>query len=173
MNTIRKATPADAVLFYELASDPESRSASVNREPIVWTDHLNWFQKVTTSAEHWLYVFENKGMPSGIIRFQLTDEGPSLSYTIAPHARGLGLSNALLSLGIQRFAADSSFRTVVGVIAEENIRSQKAFAKVDFVETGTISIDGRTFKKYALELNETNDLPSLSKREPPHLYPTE
>lgn len=161
MNTVRKANPADAVFFYELANDPETRSASINGENIRWEDHLSWFQKVTTSAEHWVYVFEHAGKASGIVRFQITKDGPSLSYTMAPHARGLGLSAILLSLGIQKFFAETHYRTIVGLIAEDNIRSQKSFAKVAFSETGQTSIDGRIFKKYELRFNETSALPDL------------
>lgn len=163
MNILRRATHADAVFLYELANDPETRSASVNQGLIPWADHLSWFHKVTNSPDHWVYILERNGMPAGTIRFQITDDGPSLSYAIAPGARGLGLSAVLLNLGIQTFAAETKHRTIVGLIAEENIRSQKAFAKAAFSETGQKSIEGRLYRKYELRLSERDALPGLSK----------
>ena len=149
---LRAVTSDDMYLLFQWVNDPDSRVSSTSGELITWDQHVTWFLNMLNSQNHWAYILQKNNEPCGIIRFQSSNGENTLSYSIAPQFRGLGLSKILLELGLKMFAGESGNHKVSGLISKENTKSQKAFLRVGFKEVGNVTVGKRIFKKYCLTI---------------------
>jgi RimJ/RimL family protein N-acetyltransferase len=133
---LRPATFLDARRLLEWRNDPRTRSGSLSTETILWKDHVAWFARVMMTPSRTVYVLEVNGVACGSGR--LDDEEHNeveLSWTIAPHARGLGLSYIL---GETLLAAVTVGKTAVAVVKIDNIGSLKVVHSLGMVKVGKV-----------------------------------
>lgn len=95
MTTLRRATIHDALLFYALRLDPETRRFTPAFDaPLSFDGHIAWFAARVWDAA-W-YVAERNGQPVGIVRLDDGDRGRWVSIIVAPNARGRGVGLEML-----------------------------------------------------------------------------
>jgi UDP-2,4-diacetamido-2,4,6-trideoxy-beta-L-altropyranose hydrolase len=132
---LRQARPSDINLFFEWANDKIVRSNSINTEPIIYENHLEWFDRKLNSTETKIFVLELFGNPIGQIRFDKNFNGWFIDYSIDNEVRGKGFGQILVEKGLKQFnVADVFFAQV----KESNIASVNVFNKLGFLKTKTI-----------------------------------
>jgi RimJ/RimL family protein N-acetyltransferase len=99
----RKISRRDDYTLWIWANDAETRRASAGRQPISWSQHVEWLKARTDDPSAFLLIAEAAdGQPVGSIRFDTQDDWRTarLSYVVAPEARGMGFSRKLVTAGI-------------------------------------------------------------------------
>ena len=129
---LRKTTIDDLMIYFNWANESQTRLQSFSSKPIALTEHQNWFKNKISSPSCHLYLLEYKGIPAGQIRFDIQKKAV-LSYSIAPEARGKGLSTYLLKKGVEQFKKDRQEKMpIIGYVKEQNIPSNRAFTKLAY-----------------------------------------
>lgn len=96
--------------------------------------HQIWFQKKINEGLPW-YILELSGQPSGVIRFDLSENGFKINFSISASQRGKGLGKEIIRLGlseITRIPHNSIF--VFGLVKKQNIASAKCFLSNQFLQ---------------------------------------
>ena len=71
MTLLREINIDDAQILFDWANDPEVRKMSINTEPILWNNHLNWFQrKLSDKTGTKMFILEANKEVVGQIRFE-------------------------------------------------------------------------------------------------------
>jgi L-amino acid N-acyltransferase YncA len=136
---IRRATQEDMMVYFSWANDPDVRRNSFNQEPISLEKHEHWFRSKLSNPNAFLYVLEADDKPVGQIRFDIGGEDGALvaeiDLSVAPQARGKGLSVDLFKHGIAAFAAEAPLPIVLqGSVKASNAASCQAFLRAGFSE---------------------------------------
>jgi UDP-2,4-diacetamido-2,4,6-trideoxy-beta-L-altropyranose hydrolase len=131
---LRKATIADARLYWEWANDADVRAQSFDSRPIEWETHERWFAAKVQDLQTVLYVAEKEGEPFGQVRFQLENDQATISFSLDKAYRGQGLGGWMLERAMCIFASERPGRTsFVGLVKHGNFSSQKVFDKLGFL----------------------------------------
>lgn len=96
---VRPARSSDADELLRWRNDPGTRQASRNRFPVDPTDHVSWLAAVLADPHRLLLIgLLASGEAIGTVRFDALDTPGDfeVSITVAPEARGRGLSLPLL-----------------------------------------------------------------------------
>ncbi|TYL48762.1 GNAT family N-acetyltransferase [Marinomonas sp. IMCC 4694] len=126
---LRPATMADAKRLFEWRNDPETRKASHNNEEIRFDVHLKWLEVSLNSPDtRRLWVAEWQGRAVGSCRADRAGRAWTLSWVVAPQARGKGVAQQMLSTLIAHFQDPLLAEIKVG-----NMASIKASENVGFV----------------------------------------
>jgi len=123
---LRPVVRGDADLLLAWANDPETRANSFNRETIKPEEHRAWLEGRLADGRCWMCLAEDAtGRCFGTVRIE-GDEELTVSITIAPTHRGLGLGEKLLSLAC---AADphEGRRILRAEVRPDNAASRKIF----------------------------------------------
>ena len=129
-------TSEDCSLIYNLSNDPLVRANSFNSEPIIYENHVKWFNKVINDSNILFFlVFEDDDFV-GQLRFVRTCEESRecvISLSITPEYRGKHIGRDFMDLGINEMR--KSWKKIEIVKAEvkcENEASNKFFTKDGF-----------------------------------------
>lgn len=131
----RKTTPGDAKIIFDISNDPAVRAMSFRKEPLVWEEHLNWFEQKIHDPDCFFYLFESAtGKIAAQVRFQRLEPARFIvNYSLAREYRGKHCSARILSMGISRLKKDFGEHCVlIASIKHENIASQKCFGQAGF-----------------------------------------
>jgi len=128
---IKYATYNHAKLFWEWSNDKRVRKNAINKEPIKWEEHINWFNYKLKDGKCCLYLIFCEDKPIGQVRFD--DEGgfARIDYSIAKQFRGRNLGKRLLGLAIKEFQKHSNQR-ILGEVLPRNTASGKTFESLGF-----------------------------------------
>lgn len=138
--SIRRAQPADVMVCFEWANDPEVRAQSYNQNTIPLEAHKNWFATKLQDKTCFYYIFETGGEPVAQIRFQCTNGEAVLGYLVSKKIRREGLGTAILAKGIAQLLQDAGEPlTIIGHVKKENIASQRSFEKLAFRKSESTS----------------------------------
>ena len=108
------------------ANDPETRANSFNRETITPEEHRAWLEGKLADGRCWMCLAEDAtGRYFGTVRIE-GDEGPTVSITIAPTHRGLGVGEKLLSLACAAYPHEGR-RILRAEMRPDNAASRKIF----------------------------------------------
>ncbi len=129
--SLRPATLDDAALLRHWRNDPTTRANSRSQAEVSDEEHLSWLRATLGNAERRLLVAEQAGRPVGQVR--LDKQGPTaeVSITVAPEARGSGLSSWLLR-SLEPVARELGVTTLIAEIHRDNQASIKAFKRAGF-----------------------------------------
>lgn len=133
---VRQATEEDCKLVFDWVNEPEVRKASFHTEEIEWQEHTNWFLQKIKNPNSLILIFEVDGKPAGQIRFDKnTDKGFFLiSFLLDQKFRGRSLGGVLIEKGIDYLITQVKTPILcVGFVKKENIASQRAFLKNEFL----------------------------------------
>ena len=94
---VRKVTMNDAKILFDWRNDEETRRQSRTTLSVEWEDHVKWLEKSLKNPSRILCIAEYVGEPIGTLRADLRNDGfTEVSYTVAPTARGRGLSKPMV-----------------------------------------------------------------------------
>jgi RimJ/RimL family protein N-acetyltransferase len=131
---IREATYDDMDLLFYWANDVEVRKNSFNTAPILYENHVKWFEKIMADNTVFQYILCNKNIPLGQIRLNVSDGEAVIGYSIAPDYRGKGFGEQLILLMIDEVKKDNhGIKKFVGQVKYENQASARAFEKCGFI----------------------------------------
>jgi RimJ/RimL family protein N-acetyltransferase len=142
---LRAAHSEDCELLFAWANDPETRAMAFSNRPIPWEDHCRWFTGKLQGPGCVIYIaVDEADRPLGQVRFDRLDglDEAVVDVSIDPLQRGAGLGPILLQRGLNRYFSETPDRLVHALIKEDNVRSQKAFAKAGFVLHGKKTVHG-------------------------------
>ncbi|CAA9278586.1 MAG: hypothetical protein AVDCRST_MAG95-3153 [uncultured Adhaeribacter sp.] len=130
---LRKAQPSDLMLLFDWINEPAVRQFSLNPAPVPLAMHTSWYQHKLTDKNCFIFIAELRGVPAGMIRFDLSNQEAIISYLLAEEYRGKGLGVLLLQKGLQSFRmATTRFKTISALVQQHNIASVRAFEKAGF-----------------------------------------
>ncbi|MDB5275547.1 MAG: family acetyltransferase [Ferruginibacter sp.] len=125
---LREAVDGDAKLLFYWANDDAVRNNSINQQPILWDDHIDWFNSKLNDANISMLILENDHVPVGQIRIALQDGCWNINYSIDRNYRGMGYGKQIVKLSIEKYPS-YSFRAVVKKV---NTASKKVFESLGF-----------------------------------------
>lgn len=126
--SLRAATLEDAALLRQWRNDPVTRTNSRNRGEISNDEHMAYLHAVLGNTERRLLIAELEGAPVGQVRLDKKDSNAEISLTVAPEARGGGLSSWLLRAA-EPLARELGVTTLLAEIHPDNQASIKAFKR--------------------------------------------
>jgi UDP-2,4-diacetamido-2,4,6-trideoxy-beta-L-altropyranose hydrolase len=130
----RLAQLDDEALLLRWANDPLVRANAFNSAAITADTHQNWFYMRLRDSEHCkIYIVETQdGLPIGQVRFELTDDGWAIDYSLDRFARGLGLGERLLETALFEFRLAKDHLIVIACVKESNAPSISIFDSLGF-----------------------------------------
>ncbi len=133
---IRNATIDDARLYFDWANEPEVRKNSLNSAPILWENHLDWFEKKLKDNQTVFYVFEQKNnslnLPIGQVRLDLNKNKALINYSIDKNFRGKSLGKIIIEKTISSFLKNNPDAVFEAYVKKDNIASKVVFEKLNF-----------------------------------------
>lgn len=138
---LRRAAAADEALLLRWANDPQVRANSFTPEPIDPADHHHWFHAGQANPNRLQAIAKTAdGCPIGQIRFDRepasTEGGGSeatVDLSLDPCARGQGLADELVRLGLQTMEQHWGPATdAVAEVLPSNAASNACFARAGF-----------------------------------------
>lgn len=152
---VRPAQPEDAKIYFRWANEPAVRANAIQREVIIWEDHLNWFSRKLLDDDTLLLYYNYLGADCGQVRFDVTREEAIISVSLAATMRGLGLAKRVLRLAEEQLVVRyPGVKVIVALIRSGNLPSQKSFAGFGYRFSYRVSIGGAELLKYTKECGE-------------------
>jgi UDP-2,4-diacetamido-2,4,6-trideoxy-beta-L-altropyranose hydrolase len=154
--TVRRATAADAALYFEWANDPAVRQNAIHSEPIAWDTHVNWFARRLQDADSYLYIMTAaEGELVGQVRIEFDGLGQPgiIDYSLPPAYRGKGLGTLLLRRALQQLRHERrtlAGGAVVGQVKASNIASARVFERLRFVRQPAVTLHGEAYEVFQL-----------------------
>lgn len=139
MITLRPASVADSDRLWRWRNDPDARAASLDKNPVPWERHEEWFARTLASKDRIILIAEDEdGAPVGMVRFDREPDGAaSVSINIAPDSRGSGVGKAVLAAALDAYASAHPERPLRALIRESNSASLRLFAGQGFKQEST------------------------------------
>lgn len=132
---LRRATQADAELFFEWRNQPEIVALSTSQVEVTWDEHQEWLRRTLANPSARVYVVVVDGLPAGQVRFSSTDDGDcAVSIYLLPPYPGRGIGVRVLGDACERAFHELDVTRVLAYIRSENLRSIKAFRKAGFLD---------------------------------------
>jgi RimJ/RimL family protein N-acetyltransferase len=132
---LRRATQADAELFFAWRNHPEIVELSTSRVEVTWAEHQEWLRRTLATASARVFVVAVDGIPAGQVRFSSTDVGDcAVSIYLLPPFPGRGLGVRVLGEACERAFHELDVTRVLAFIRDDNLRSIKAFRKAGFAD---------------------------------------
>lgn len=145
---LRRAEQKDLALLFDWANDPEVRQNSLHSEPISFAEHETWFYARLDDPATPVYILERDGGPLGQVRFQITDSGASIHYSVDREYRGKGLGRTLIQLTERRLAEDYPQITELSA----RVKSANASSRAVFVKNGYLLTEAGEICVYRKEM---------------------
>jgi len=140
---IRPVTTEDCTVIWKWRNDPDVRMASFSSEPIIWEDHLSWFESRMQKNDCKMFVAHLKnGTTVGQIRYDIKASEAEVSIVIAPNYRDLGIGSSLLRLAVKEIFKNARVKRVNAFVKKYNISSRKAFENAGFKNSGIKKVRG-------------------------------
>lgn len=139
---IRLANIDDMENVFELSNDSNVRQNSINKEPILWENHKEWFLGKLNLKSSKFFIIELSNKFAGYYRIDKTPENEwftTIHIKKGYRNKGLG-SKALLSL----LNLYPSFN-YVALVKKQNIASIKLFKNSNFTEDGIKLINDESY----------------------------
>ncbi len=150
---VRRATAADATLYFSWANDPSVRATATRPEPIAWADHLAWFERRLADPHCYLLLFGLRGQLLGQVRVEFREEMGTISYSLDAAWRGQGLGTAVLRRALAELRRARPGRwTLDGLVRTSNAASARIFERLGFDAAGTETHGEADFTRFRQEV---------------------
>ena len=151
---LKRAKKKDAELIYKWANDPEVRINAVNKEAIIFENHLGWFNKKVISDETFIFIGYLDEIPVGQIRFDKNITDWQIDYSIDNNHRGKGLGKEIVLEGMKKmkelFKINLKFTAFVKV---NNIASIKVFRNLNYVQLSNSIIEDSEYCNFSISID--------------------
>ena len=141
---LRPVNKGDIELLFEWANDTEVREMAVNSEGIVWEDHQGWFNKKLTDTGTRIFILTDGAQNLGQIRFDKSEEGWTIDYSIGKEFRKKGLGSEIIRLGIETMQGEK----FIAFVKPQNMFSIHVFEKQGFNCEGETEKEQLRLMKY-------------------------
>lgn len=141
MLRVRLANITDRQNVFDLSNDDMVRQNSINKNKILWENHVKWFDERIKNVEEPFFIVENeKNDFVAQVRFD-KKEYNLISISISSKYRGKGLASYIIRVCSEK----SGLSPVVAYVKQENVSSLKAFKKAGYNEVDKTLIDNQTY----------------------------
>lgn len=136
---LRNANEEDLEDVFELSNKDYVRQCSINKNKILWDDHVKWFNNVLKDKNIVFYIVTDENNSFlGQIRYKLEKDNATVSISLSDKLRGKGLSKMILNQSIKElFKEKSNIDKILAYVSESNIASMKIFKGLKFKVIGT------------------------------------
>lgn len=125
---LRAVTMADAEILLAWRNDPNTRQSSHNSGEIELDSHRAWLEDSLNKPEQRrLWMAEIAGIAVGTCRADRVNSAWTLSWTVAPEARGQGAAYQMVSELIKHLDAPLLAEVKVGNIASMKVAERAGF----------------------------------------------
>ena len=139
----RFATNEDVDLIYHWSNDPIVRQFSYNSEPIVYENHVQWFQSKLHEASTFFYIFQNEQNENiGLVRIEKKQTETIIGILIDKDHRGKSYASEMLTQAAGDFLKKFQNESISAYIKNDNLASIKSFTKAGFSKPINITING-------------------------------
>lgn len=148
---LKTASFEDMMLYFIWANDSEVRQNSINKSPISFRDHQNWFSNKIKDSETIFLIFEEDGVNVGQLRIDLNSKTGEaiINFSIDKKERGKGLGTKMLILVNEYYTKLNLPLKLIGYVKFDNKASSKAFEKAGFkLQKEYKSIQGEPYWEY-------------------------
>lgn len=128
---LKPAETANAKLLFEWANDKNVRQNAFNAEPIIWENHLKWFNKKLKDERSKVFLLYKGVKPLGQIRLDLINKYWEIDYSIDKEYRGQGLGKKIIQLISSKYSFEFPLKAYV---KQDNIASLRVFRQAHFEE---------------------------------------
>ena len=130
---IRRARMSDLALYFQWVNDPEVRRNSFNSNPVSIEDHTSWFVKQLHSAASVMFLFLQKDIPIGQVRFLLEGDTALLNFSIEKQSRGKGFAAQIITIASSTLKDEyPMLKKIVAEVKPENMASGRAFERAGY-----------------------------------------
>ena len=141
--SLRRAKQDDCRMLWQWANDIEVRRQSFSTEAIEWEEHVSWFRRKMNDADCLIYVaVDSQDRPVGAVRFAIAEGKATISASLDPMFRGMGLGRDLIAQGCRLFFQERPVSEIHALVKPENDVSLRAFESAGFVSKGSASVRG-------------------------------
>ena len=121
--TLRQAAMDDAMDILKWRNDPASVDGSFTKGKITVPEHLEWLKKKLASDKCYMFILEEDGEKSGLVRVDREGNMGELSIMIETEKRGRGFGNEIMAL-VEK-SLPSEIKGLVGFVLADNKASRK------------------------------------------------
>ena len=131
---LRKVHIKDLKDVFELSNKYYVRQHSINKDKILWGDHVKWFNNVLKDNSIVFYVVtDERNSFLGQIRYKLEKDNATVSLSLSDKLRGKGFSRMILDQSVEElFKEKLSVNEIIAYVSESNIASMKIFKDLNF-----------------------------------------
>lgn len=140
---LREATLDDALLLFEWVNDKDVRLNSINKEYIIFENHLKWLENSLKSNDILIYILSDGEINYGQVRIDNHKRCWTIDYSIDCHYRGKGYGSLIVNLLIKKHK-NFNFNAFV---KKSNFSSIHVFVKSGFNEINGDLESMRYFEK--------------------------
>lgn len=144
MISFRKANEQDVQLFFDWANDELVRANSFNQQPIIFENHVKWFNEKIKDEDFIFLVFVNENKEAiGQVRFQKKNGNAVVGILIDKHHRGKGYAVQLLTMASDFFHQQYAQFQIYAFVKTNNLASYHSFLKAGYVLEDKILYNGK------------------------------
>jgi len=151
---LRPAQQEDAALYFGWVNETEVRRQSINRDPIPWQVHQEWFRGKLADPRCRLLVLEAGTLPVGQIRFDIDHDEARIDYSLDTLVRGRHWAAKLIAMGVC-MVRDSVPATLCAEVKEANQASCAVFSRLGFTTQASSSPGMRVFRSQSSRIAAT------------------
>ena len=152
--SLRLAEDADCATIWHWRNDPEVRSVALDREPIAWSTHSNWFDEAQADPNQQIWITENAaGQTIGEIDFRFDDHHnqAEINMILDQKCRSRGAGVLLIETALKHLFATTDIKYVVAQMRSGNIASEKSFRAAGFQAIAPAIVDGVMASQFLFE----------------------
>jgi spore coat polysaccharide biosynthesis predicted glycosyltransferase SpsG/RimJ/RimL family protein N-acetyltransferase len=149
---MRLAVWSDRDRLLEWANDEGTRRASFRSSKIAEGEHSSWLEARLADPEARTLMAERAGVPVGVLRLDRTASDATVSITVAPTSRAMGVGGTMLATASSWIRASSFARRLVARVRKDNLPSQALFAKAGYRTVRTEVIRGHEAFRMEFEI---------------------
>ncbi|MEH7445205.1 bifunctional UDP-2,4-diacetamido-2,4,6-trideoxy-beta-L-altropyranose hydrolase/GNAT family N-acetyltransferase [Bacillus sp. JJ1122] len=148
---IQKLNKTDIEDVYHLSNDEAVRKWSINQEPILYENHIEWFYNILNDENVLFYSFKRKkdNVFLGQVRISCNENKGLISISLNEQLRGKRIAKTLVNKFINKIQNEyPNINIIEAQIHKENIPSLKLFNSLGF----SLKEEGNPFNRYQLIL---------------------
>ena len=131
---LRHVTLDDADVLLAWRNDPVVRAASRSTDEVTLAEHQAWLTRMLESPHSWLFIgVDEEDQPVGHARVVEQGGYAEVSIVVAPHERGRGLGDQLLTLTHDAYAAGGGKCEIRAFVKADNESSHRLFLSAGYV----------------------------------------
>jgi RimJ/RimL family protein N-acetyltransferase len=141
---LRLATPDDCRRVWIWANEPVVRAASFSSDTISWEQHVVWYHEKLKDSTSVFYIIEDRNrIAIGQIRFDIEDDGATISVSLDQAKRGQGYGHTSIHLAVTTLLQKRALTKIHAYVKPDNQASRRAFLKAGFRYVGDTQIKGQ------------------------------